>query len=53
MFKTPVTRAMLAEHPVTSHMLLMKKGSRLSILPVTPEEWQTVHEIANCRVGEA
>jgi len=52
-FKTPVTRAMLAEHPVTSHMMLMKKGSRLSVQPVTAEEWQAVNEIANCRVREA
>jgi len=45
-FKQPVTRAMLAEHPVTSHMMVMKKGSRLSIQPVTAAEWQAVHELA-------
>ena len=45
-FKQPVTRAMLAEHPVTSHMMVMQKGSRLSIQPVTAAEWQAVHEIA-------
>ena len=45
-FKNSVTRAMLAEHPVASQMMVMKKGSRLSIQPVTAEEWQAVHEIA-------
>ena len=52
-FKNPVSRAMLAEHPVTSQMMVMKKGSRLSIQPVTTEEWQAVHEMANCRAHEA
>jgi predicted RNA-binding protein with PUA-like domain len=46
-FKNPVTRAMLAEHPVTSQMMVLKKGSRLSIQPVTSEEWQAVNEIAS------
>ena len=45
-FRKPVTRAMLAEHPVTSKMVVMQKGSRLSIQPVTPAEWQAVHELA-------
>ena len=45
-FKRPVTRAMLAEHPVTSKMMVMQKGSRLSIQPVTAAEWQTVHALA-------
>ena len=45
-FKQPVTRGMLAEHPATSHMMVMQKGSRLSIQPVTTAEWQAVHELA-------
>ncbi len=45
-FKQPVTRAMLAEHPVTSRMKVLQKGSRLSIQPVTAAEWQAVHELA-------
>lgn len=45
-FKQPVTRAMLSEHPVTSHMVVLQKGSRLSIQPVTAAEWQAVHELA-------
>lgn len=45
-FQTPVTRTMLASNSVTSQMMVMKKGSRLSIQPVTAEEWQAVHELA-------
>jgi predicted RNA-binding protein with PUA-like domain len=45
-FTQPVTRAMLAAHAVTSHMMVMQKGSRLSIQPVTVAEWQAVHELA-------
>ena len=48
-FKQPVTRAMLAEYPVTSRMKVLQKGSRLSIQPVTAAEWQAVHELA--RIG--
>jgi len=46
-FKNPITRAMLAQHPVTSQMIVLKKGSRLSIQPVTAAEWQAVNEIAS------
>lgn len=45
-FPEPVTREMLAEDSVTSKMLVMKRGMRLSIQPVTPEEWQAVHRLA-------
>ena len=45
-FRQPVTRAMLAGHPVCSQMVVMKKGSRLSIQPVTGAEWLAVHELA-------
>lgn len=45
-FKTPVTRAQLAADPIASQMMVMKKGSRLSIQPVTAEEWQAVHALA-------
>jgi predicted RNA-binding protein with PUA-like domain len=45
-FEPPVTRAMLASCPVTSQMIVLKKGSRLSIQPVTAAEWQAVQELA-------
>jgi len=45
-FDQPVTRAMLSDDPICSQMVVMKKGSRLSIQPVTKEEWQAVHRLA-------
>jgi predicted RNA-binding protein with PUA-like domain len=49
-FPEIVTRQMLAEDPVTSQMLVMKRGMRLSIQPVTKEEWQAVHKLASVKV---
>ncbi len=46
-FAQPVTRVMLAAHPVTSQMMVLKKGSRLSIQPVTAAEWQAVQDLAS------
>ncbi|MCA9011995.1 MAG: EVE domain-containing protein [Planctomycetaceae bacterium] len=46
-FEQPVTRGMLAAHPVASQMMVLKKGSRLSIQPVTAAEWQAVQELAS------
>ena len=48
-FKRPVTRAALAEHPVCSRMMVMKRGSRLSIQPVTESEWLAVHALAGAK----
>ena len=45
-FSKPVTREILGENPITSGMLVMKRGMRLSIQPVTQEEWQAVLSIA-------
>ena len=50
-FKQPVTRTMLAEHPATSKMMVMQKGSRLSIQPVTAVEWQAVHQLAGIELS--
>ena len=51
-FKTPVTREMLAHGPVTSGMQVMKKGQRLSIQTVTPEEWAAAHAMATAKDRE-
>ena len=51
-FRQPVTRAMMAEQPVTSQMMVMKKGSRLSIQPVTAAEWKAVHELAGMELSD-
>ena len=45
-FAEPITREILQADDVTSKMLVMKRGMRLSIQPVTPEEWQAVHRLA-------
>lgn len=48
-FKTPVTRAMLAEDGTTASMKVMSKGNRLSITPVTAAEWKAVHQLAGLK----
>lgn len=45
-FPAPVTRADLEADSVTSKMLVMKRGMRLSIQPVTREEWLAAHRLA-------
>lgn len=44
-FEIPVTRDMLSADAVCRNMMVMKKGSRLSIQPVTKEEWEAVHAL--------
>ncbi len=48
-FDTPVTRDDLKADDVASGMAVMQKGSRLSIVPVTEEEWQAVHRLAGVK----
>ena len=45
-FPEPLTREQLADHKVTAGMLVMKRGMRLSIQPVTESEWRAVHQLA-------
>jgi len=42
----PLTRADLARHPLLSGMAVLKKGSRLSVQPVTANEYATVLQLA-------
>ena len=49
-FPDPVPRAALAEDSVCSQMMVMKKGSRLSIQPVTEAEWLAVHRLAGVAI---
>jgi predicted RNA-binding protein with PUA-like domain len=46
-FEKEVTREMLAATPGLETMAVLQKGSRLSITPVTPLEWQIVTELAS------
>lgn len=45
-FPGPVTRDDLKGDKTTAGMMVMARGSRLSIQPVTEEEWQAVHKLA-------
>lgn len=45
-FPEPVTRDMLKDDDETAGMMVLARGSRLSIQPVTPEEWAAVHRLA-------
>jgi predicted RNA-binding protein with PUA-like domain len=47
-FPRPVTLAELRATPALEGMVLLRKGSRLSVQPVTPAEWKVV-----CKLGEA
>ena len=45
-FKTPITLAALKEIPGLEAMMVIRKGSRLSVQPVTQQEWDVVMRIA-------
>jgi predicted RNA-binding protein with PUA-like domain len=46
-FKEPITLTTLKQTPKLEKMLVIQRGSRLSVQPVTPEEWDIV-----MRLGE-
>ncbi|MFG0335971.1 MAG: EVE domain-containing protein [Maioricimonas sp. JB049] len=48
-FDTPVTRDMLKECDDLTDMMVLKRGSRLSIQPVTAAEWKVIHKLAGAR----
>lgn len=41
-FSRPVTLEMLKRTPGLKGMILLRRGMRLSIQPVTPQEWETI-----------
>lgn len=45
-FPQSVTRQQLQDADGTAGMLVLKRGMRLSIQPVTAAEWQAVHKLA-------
>lgn len=45
-FPEPVPRTRLQAEPTLRNMLLLQRGSRLSVQPVTAEEWRVVHQLA-------
>jgi predicted RNA-binding protein with PUA-like domain len=46
-FREPITLAALKQAAKLEKMLVIQRGSRLSVQPVTPEEWDMV-----MRLGE-
>ncbi|HUQ69625.1 MAG TPA: EVE domain-containing protein, partial [Planctomycetaceae bacterium] len=48
-FARPVLREDLTTNDVTAGMLVLKKGMRLSVQPVTAEEWAAVHKLAGIK----
>jgi predicted RNA-binding protein with PUA-like domain len=49
-FPQPVTRDMLKTVPELAKMVVLQKGSRLSVMPVTAAEWRAVHKLAGVDV---
>lgn len=45
-FPAPVTRDMLSREKSLAKMMLLQRGSRLSIQPVTEEQWHVIHGLA-------
>ncbi len=41
-FPEPLTLTRLRENPKLKTFTLLQKGNRLSVFPVTPEQWQTI-----------
>ncbi|GAB4181673.1 MAG: EVE domain-containing protein [Calditrichia bacterium] len=44
-FDPPISREELKKIPELKDMVLLQKGSRLSIQPVTEEEWHIIHSL--------
>ena len=41
-FREPLTRERLKAEPALAKMVLLQRGSRLSVQPVTPAEWRAI-----------
>ena len=52
-FAAPVTRERLAAEPRLKRMVLLQRGSRLSVQPVAPEEFATVLALAHGAGGRS
>jgi predicted RNA-binding protein with PUA-like domain len=48
-FPQPVTRDMLKGAKELAKMVVLQKGSRLSVMPVTEAEWRAVHKLAGVK----
>lgn len=45
-FKRPVTLAAIKAQPALGQMRLVRRGNRLSVMPVTAKEWNTILKLA-------
>ncbi len=45
-FKRIITLTQLKNDPSLSHMRLVQRGNRLSITPITSEEWQIINDLS-------
>lgn len=46
-FKQTLSLAALKAEPALAELALVQKGSRLSVMPVTPAQWQTILKMAD------
>ena len=46
-FKRPLSLPELKSYPQLANMRLLQKGNRLSILPITPTEWEFITKLAH------
>lgn len=46
-FPELITLERLKQYPELAHMKLLQKGNRLSILPITPEEWAFIMNLGD------
>jgi predicted RNA-binding protein with PUA-like domain len=49
-FKTSLSLDRLKQVPQLKDMILLRKGSRLSVQPVTEEEWAVVLKLAGAKI---
>ena len=52
-FDPPVLRTTLQGEPALSDLLLLKRGSRLSVQPVTKDQWRTILRLGGVREASA
>jgi len=48
-FPEPLLRTELLKSAKLKHMVLLQRGSRLSVQPVTPAEWTEIHRLAGVK----
>ena len=49
----PITLAEMRAEPALAYMPLLRKGQRLSVQPVSPQEWETILKMATLSATEA